>query len=205
MLRRCSWTSSLIIQCDPFTKFDSLNYINLLSLYHFSDDEGPYYRKITYEIMCEWKAKQKGLPSPMSEDDRSPAKESNQDAQLPKGAAPGATLPTGGPPPPGGPLPQVRPCPVGGPHLQDGPLPPNRPCAQGEAHPPDGQFPLGGLLAPGRPFPPGRPLLPTVQLTPSARENDVMSGRQGWLIKYQLFLKGLCHRFVTDFFCNLKN
>ena len=140
-------------------------------------------------MLCEWKAKQKGLPSPMSEDDRSPSNESDQDALPPKGgpSLPGGPPPQGAPLPPGAPFPQGRPCPVGGPHRQDGPLPPNRPCPQGESHPPDGPFPLGGPPAPGRPFPPGRPILPTVPVPPSARENDGMSGGQGVLIRYHVY------------------
>lgn len=142
-------------------------------------------------MQCEWKAKQKGLPSPTSEDDQSPAKETNQDGPLPTGGLPEAMLPTDGPPPSGVLLQQGRPCPVGGPHAPDGPLPGNRPCPHGEAHPPDGPFPLGGPLVPGRPFPPGRPHLPTVPLAPSARKNDGMSGGQGVFIRYRPFLVAL--------------
>lgn len=133
-------------------------------------------------MLCEWKAKQKGLPSPESEDDRSPA----NGAPPPTGGPPEAVLPTGAPtaPIPNGQLQPGRPWPPSRLHPPDGPQPPNRP-GSSEVHPSERPLLPGRQLPPGRPHTPGRLHSPTVP--PSAMENVVMSGGQGLLIRYQLF------------------
>jgi len=137
-------------------------------------------------MLCEWKAKQKGLPSPESEDDSSPA----NGTLPPTGGPPEAMLPTGAPPAPGpsGQLQSGRSCPPSGLHQLDGPNPPNRPCSSSEAHPPEGPLLPSRLLPPSRPLAPGRLHSPTAPLPPSAIETDSMSGGQGLLTRYQLFL-----------------
>lgn len=127
-------------------------------------------------MLCEWKAKQKGLPSPESEDDQSPA----NGTPPPTGRPPEAVLPTGAPtaPVPSGQLQPGRPCPPSRLHPPDGPHPPNRPCSS-EVHPSERP------LLPGRPHAPGRLHSPTVPR--SAMENVGMTGGQGLLIRYQLF------------------
>lgn len=151
------------------------------SLICFSAEQGPYFRKVVYEMLCEWKAKQKGLPSPDSDDDRSPP----NGTMSPTGGPPEAMLPTGAPPipMPGGQLQPGRPCPPSGLHPPDGP----QPCPSSEVHPPEGPLQPGRFLPPGRPHAPGRLQSPTVPLLPSAKESDAMSGGQGLSISYQLW------------------
>ena len=146
----------------------------------FSTEQGPYFRRVVYEMLCEWKAKQKGLPSPESEDDRSPA----NGTLPPTGGPPEAMLPRGAPPVsvPSGQLPPGRPCPPSGLHPPDGPQP--RPSS--EVHPPEGPLQPGSFLPPGRPLAPGRLHSPTVPLPPAPMESDNMSGGQGLSISYQL-------------------
>lgn len=150
------------------------------SLICFSAEQGPYFRKVVYEMLCEWKAKQKGLPSPESEDDRSPA----NGTLTPTGGPPEVTLPTGAPhiPVPSGQLKPGRPCPPSGLHPPDGP----QPGPSSEVYPPEGPVQPGRLLPPCRPLAPGRLHSPTGPLPTSAMDSDGMNGGQGLSISYQL-------------------
>lgn len=152
-----------------------------------NDEQGPYFKRTTDEMLLEWKSRQKGLPSPESDDDKPLAKESSQDEKVTTGGPQGKGLPTGAALPSGS-----RPIPPGRQYVPDEPCPADVPCTADRPYPPppNGRLPQGKPCPPsgphparpapmGEPFSSSRPHPTPVQLPPSSRESDGISAGQG--------------------------
>lgn len=171
-----------------------------------NDEQGPYFRKVCYEALLEWKSRQKGLPSPPGEEDyNSRLREIAQEKGLKTPSPPqGNGLPTGAVPPSVPPHVQNvpdEPRPVDLPYAADRSYPPPVPngrLSQGISGAPSGAHTgipttLGGSLSSNRPVPASVPCLAT------SRESGSISGQGITVIPDEVLLDDSKDIEIIDF------